>query len=242
MCLVVEQRVVRLAGQNVRALTYNGDYMPPTIRLRPGDQLDLTLVNRLGEHTNLHTHGWYVSPGGNSDNIYLHIMPGQTFHYTYRLPKDLAPGTYWYHSHAHPVSEPQVFAGLSGAIVIDGLNRYLPPGLRNIGERLIALKDFQVHGGAIPTTNINSDAPTTRTVNGLVNPIMNIRPVRPSCGGWPTSAPTSSTTSNCRVCASTWWRRTPTPSTTSGAPRRCSCHRAAGSTCSCRDPQPAAPT
>ncbi|MEV1174233.1 multicopper oxidase family protein [Nonomuraea sp. NPDC049784] len=174
--LVVESRTVRLAGQDVRALTYNGEYMPPTIRLRPGDRLDLTLVNRLGEHTNLHTHGWHVSPGDNSDNIYVHIKPGQTFHYAYRLPKDLAPGTYWYHSHAHPLSEAQVFAGLSGAIVIDGLDRYLPPGLRHVTERLIALKDFQVHAGAIPTANIDSNAPTTRTVNGLVDPIMNIRP------------------------------------------------------------------
>ncbi|MBF8185101.1 multicopper oxidase family protein [Nonomuraea sp. K274] len=174
--LVVEQRTVRLAGQDVKALTYNGDYMPPTLRLRPGDRLDLTLVNRLGEHTNLHTHGWHVSPSGNSDNVYLHIMPGQTYHYSYRLPKDLEPGTYWYHSHAHPISEPQVFAGLSGAIVIDGLDRYLPRRLHGITERLIALKDFQVHDGAIPTTGIDSNASTTRTVNGLVNPVIHIRP------------------------------------------------------------------
>jgi FtsP/CotA-like multicopper oxidase with cupredoxin domain len=174
--LVVEMRTVQLGGQRVRALTYNGDYMPPTLRLRPGDRLDLTLINKLPEHTNLHTHGWHVSPSGNSDNIYLHIMPGQTYHYSYQLPADLAPGTYWYHSHAHPLSEGQVFAGLSGAIVIDGLNRYMPPGLRNISERLVALKDFQVKAGAIPTTDIDSNAPTTRTVNGQVNPIMNIRP------------------------------------------------------------------
>lgn len=103
-------------------------------------------------------------------------MPGQTYHYTYRLPKDLAPGTYWYHSHAHPISEPQVFAGLSGAIVIEGLNRYLPPVLHRTAELLIALKDFQVHKGAIPTANIDSNAPTNRTVNGLLNPIIHIRP------------------------------------------------------------------
>ncbi|WP_220449472.1 multicopper oxidase family protein [Nonomuraea longispora] len=174
--LVVEQRTVRLAGQDVRVMTYNGHYMPPTIRLLPGDRLDLTLVNRLGDHTNLHTHGWHVSPSGNSDNVYLHIMPGQSYHYSYRLSKDFAPGTYWYHSHAHPHAEAQVFAGLSGAIVVDGLKRYLPPGLRNITERLIALKDFQVKNGAIPTSNIDSGAPTTRTVNGLVNPVISIRP------------------------------------------------------------------
>ncbi|WP_248963327.1 multicopper oxidase family protein [Sphaerisporangium perillae] len=174
--LVVEMRTVELAGQRLRALTYNGDYMPPTIRLSPGDRLDLALVNKLPEKTNLHTHGWHVSPQGNSDNIYLHIHPGETYRYSYRLPKDLAPGTYWYHSHAHPISEPQVFAGLSGAIVIDGLEKYLPAGLRHVTQRLLALKDFQARNGAIPTAGIDSNAPTTRTVNGLVDPAIAIRP------------------------------------------------------------------
>jgi FtsP/CotA-like multicopper oxidase with cupredoxin domain len=174
--LVVEMRTVNLAGRRLRALTYDGDYMPPTLRLKPGDRLDLTLVNRLPDNTNLHTHGWHISPKGNSDNIYLHIHPGQTFQYVYRLPMNLSPGTYWYHSHAHPMSEPQVFAGLSGAIVIDGLERYLPRELRHVTQHLIAFKDFQARNGAIPTTGIDSNAPTTRTVNGLVNPAIGIRP------------------------------------------------------------------
>ncbi|MFF5259650.1 multicopper oxidase family protein [Actinomadura viridis] len=174
--LVVESRMVRLAGRRVRAMTYNGDYMPPTIRMRPGDRLDLDLVNRLSEHTNLHTHGWHVSPTGDSDNPYLHIAPGETYHYTFRVPGNMAPGTYWYHSHAHPNAEPQVFAGLSGAIVIDGLDRHLPRGLRGVTRRLIALKDFQLDGDAIRTQDIDSGAPTTRTVNGLVDPAVPIRP------------------------------------------------------------------
>jgi suppressor of ftsI len=174
--LVTEVRQVKLGGRSVRALVYNGDYMPPTIRLRPGDQLDLDLVNKLPEATNLHVHGMHVSPQGNSDNVFLHIASGQTFRYHYNFPLDLAPGTYWYHSHLHGLTEPQVFAGMSGAIVVDGLREYLPPDLQNVKERLIALKDFQVLNGAIPTTNINSNAPTTRTVNGQINPTIGIRP------------------------------------------------------------------
>src|SRR5882724_3623788 len=174
--LVTEVRQVELGGRRVRALVYNGDYMPPTIRLRPGDRLDLELVNKLPEPTNLHVHGMHVSPEGHSDNIFLHIPAGQTFHYRYDFPADLEPCTYWYHSHLHGLSEPQVFAGLSGAIVVDGLSQYLPPDLQHVTEHLIALKDFQVRNGAIPTTNINSNAPTTRTVNGQINPTIAIRP------------------------------------------------------------------
>jgi suppressor of ftsI len=110
--LVVERRRVHVGGRKLWALTYNGHYMPPTLRIRPGDRLDLAMQNRLGASTNLHVHGWHVSPTGNSDNvIYVHIQPGQTFHYSYRFPGNLAPGTYWYHSHEDPISAPQVAGG-----------------------------------------------------------------------------------------------------------------------------------
>src|SRR5258708_25136971 len=90
--LVAEMRQVDLDGRRVRALVYNGDYMPPTIRLRPGDRLDLELVNKLSEPTSLHVHGMHVSPQGHSDNIFLHIPAGQTFQYRYDFPADLEPG------------------------------------------------------------------------------------------------------------------------------------------------------
>ena len=38
------------------------------------------------------------------------------------------------------------------------------------------LKDFQNSGGQIPTDDIDSNAGTTRTVNGVVNPTLTIRP------------------------------------------------------------------
>src|SRR5207302_11494704 len=47
---------------------------------------------------------------------------------------------------------------------------------QHVTEHLIALKDFQVQNGAIPTTNIDSNAPTTRTVDGQINPTIAIRP------------------------------------------------------------------
>ena len=53
--LVVERRQVNLAGRTLWALTYNGRYMPPTLRIHPGDRVELALENRLGTDTNLHT-------------------------------------------------------------------------------------------------------------------------------------------------------------------------------------------
>ncbi|GAA1253520.1 multicopper oxidase CueO [Pseudonocardia aurantiaca] len=173
--IVVEMKPVDVAGRNLLALTYNGKFMPPTLRFRPGDRMELALENRLGENTNLHVHGLHVSPAGNSDNIFLHIHPGQTFHYSYQFPENLQPGTYWYHPHPHPTSAPQVAGGMSGIIIVDGLKQLLPPDLRDITEHVIALKDFQVEGDAIKTVPLKISKPTNRTVNGQLNPTVKIR-------------------------------------------------------------------
>lgn len=130
----------------------------------------------MGTDTNLHTHGLHVSPSGNSDNVFIHVHPGQTFNYAYQFPSTLKPGTYWYHPHAHPLTAPQVGGGLSGILIVDGLTQYLPPELRHITEHVIALKDFQIDGDAVKTEDLHIGAPTNRTVNGQINPTIRIRP------------------------------------------------------------------
>ncbi|MFE7245702.1 multicopper oxidase family protein [Streptomyces sp. NPDC057580] len=174
--IAVERRRVDLGGRKFWALTYNGGYMPPTLRIRPGDKLELDLKNTLNEVTNLHVHGLHVSPSGNADNIFIRIDPGQTFHYSFQFPNTLRAGTYWYHPHPHHTSAAQVAGGMSGIIIIDSLQQYLPANLRHITEHVIALKDFQVQGDAIRTENLHIGAPTHRTVNGQLNPTIPIRP------------------------------------------------------------------
>ena len=46
---------------------------------------------------NLHTHGMHVSPKGNADNVMLHIPAGTSNTYTYKIPKTMPQGAYWYH-------------------------------------------------------------------------------------------------------------------------------------------------
>ena len=53
------------------------------------------------------------------------------------IPKDQATGTFWYHSHDMMNGEEQVFGGMSGAIIVESLNRDLPPNLRHITEHNI---------------------------------------------------------------------------------------------------------
>lgn len=99
-------------------LSYNGIYSGPTLRVKPGDTMDVTLVNGLTQITNLHTHGLHVSSLGNADNVFLQLQPGEQNHYQIHIPADHPQGLYWYHPHHHTVSNQQIFAGLSGLLVV----------------------------------------------------------------------------------------------------------------------------
>lgn len=179
--LVANESMVRVGGRSVLGRAYNDSFPGPTLRLSPGDTLRLTLVNKLRFPTNMHFHGMHVSPSGRSDNVLRTVPPGTTARYVVHVPLDATPGTYWYHSHWHdaPVgnAEPQVMGGLSGTLIVDGLQERLPDALRNIVERNVVLKDVQLtKTDSIVFRNIDSGAPTTRTVNGQVNPVMSIGP------------------------------------------------------------------
>jgi suppressor of ftsI len=173
-CRVEEDRF-DVAGVSVRGKSYRGAFIGPTLRVRPGDTIEIRLVNRLGQSTNLHEHGFHVSPVSISDNVLRTMPAGTDDAVRVRLPRDMAPGTYWYHSHMHPLVEEQVFSGLAGVLIVEGLTDRLPPRLRRVPDRVLALKDLQVRHGAIVDENINSAAPTTRTVNGLVRPVLRAR-------------------------------------------------------------------
>jgi FtsP/CotA-like multicopper oxidase with cupredoxin domain len=111
---------VRLAGRDTAAWGFNGTSPGPSLRIRPGDTLRVRLVNRINQPTNLHTHGLHVSPDGNGDNPFVAIEPGDTFDYAIAVPADHPAGTYWYHPHHHGTAADQVFAGLVGALVVEG--------------------------------------------------------------------------------------------------------------------------
>ncbi|MDQ3886052.1 MAG: multicopper oxidase domain-containing protein, partial [Actinomycetota bacterium] len=111
---------IRLAGRDTIAWGFNGTSPGPTLRVRPGDLVRIRLVNHLGQATNLHTHGMHVSPQDNGDNPFLRIDPGTSFDYEIRIPLDHPAGTFWYHPHHHGTVADQIFAGLAGALLVDG--------------------------------------------------------------------------------------------------------------------------
>ena len=130
----------------VKLRTYTGKvadpkipYVGPTVDIRPGETWRVTIHNDLPQQpladcvanvdvntphcfntTNLHTHGLWISPTGNSDNVLLSIRPGVTFQYESNIPIDHPAGTFWYHPHLHGSTAIQVSNGMAGALIIRG--------------------------------------------------------------------------------------------------------------------------
>jgi suppressor of ftsI len=65
--------------------------------------------------------------------------PGDVLHYELHIPSDHLPGLFWYHTHPHGESHRQVLDGMSGAIIIEGMERYVPE-IRHLRERVIIVR------------------------------------------------------------------------------------------------------
>jgi L-ascorbate oxidase len=129
---------VHLRSYNGTDVSPDTPYVAPTIEAKPGDTVRVELDNQLpadptcsAAHmamntphcfngTNLHAHGLWVSPTGNSDNVLLTINPGAQFGYEYNIPRDHPAGTFWYHTHRHGSTALQVSSGMAGALIIRG--------------------------------------------------------------------------------------------------------------------------
>jgi FtsP/CotA-like multicopper oxidase with cupredoxin domain len=100
----------------------NGPLLPgPTIVLRKGEPVSLTVVNELPEATAVHWHGIELDSyydgvagfAGHPGRIAPAIAPRDSFEARFTPPR---AGTFLYHPHADEVRQQQ--AGLSGAIVV----------------------------------------------------------------------------------------------------------------------------
>lgn len=167
-----------MGGSPVTTFAYNGESPGPTLRLRPGETLGVTVSNRLDQPTNLHTHGLHISPSGNSDNVLLHIMPGETFQFEFTIPSDGIsgldiPGFYWYHPHIHGFTAPQTGGGMAGALIVEGGLDELPE-IKDLPERLLILQDMQFEDGALVPAPFIELAQIF--VNGQLQPTIQIAP------------------------------------------------------------------
>ena len=190
---------VRLGDHAFPGFLYNGAYMPPVLRARVGDTMRITFRNDLPDDpSNLHYHGLAVSPQGHGDNVFVHVHPGEEFRYAVHIPADgrQGPGLFWYHPHAHGVVAKQMLGGMSGALVIDGMEQLFPI-LGDLPERFLLIK----HAEPREEEEIVS-------VNGSSIRRCRSAPARRSSGASPISAPRCSSRCGSPECPCTSLRPT----------------------------------
>jgi FtsP/CotA-like multicopper oxidase with cupredoxin domain len=151
--LTAEHADVQLpSGRTVNALTFDGQVPGPELRVRQGQLVEITLVNKdLEQGVSVHWHGVDVpnAEDGVAGVTQDSVPPGGRYVYRFRAEQ---AGTYWYHSHQHSLNE--VERGLYGAFVVAPADRPLEP----VDVALIAhtLRGASLIGG--------SDEPVRRQV------------------------------------------------------------------------------
>jgi FtsP/CotA-like multicopper oxidase with cupredoxin domain len=184
--------------------TLPAQFPAPTLRVRPGDILDLTSRDRLADEPtgprlppgaaiwNLHTHGLVTSPLADSDNVYRTMQPNSPYETQIKIQSHDASGIDWYHPHRHGYVADQVYGGLAGTLQVgDPLDSW-PQYKGKYQERLLDLTaglisvDDSGHR-FMDDPNPASDPEGThplpygqpnweKFVNGQYNPTITIRP------------------------------------------------------------------
>jgi FtsP/CotA-like multicopper oxidase with cupredoxin domain len=103
-----------LPGHSVPVRAVNGESPGPVLRATEGDDVEITVVNRLTQPTSIHWHGipldWPMD--GAAMISQSPIAPGERFTYRWIAPQ---AGTYMYHSHYHDLEQ----SSIVGLIVVD---------------------------------------------------------------------------------------------------------------------------
>ncbi len=154
--LTAQQVQVDLGGPVVRTLAYGNTIPGSPIRARIGDELVVTVSNRLDHPTSVHWHG--VALRNDMDGAAPappNIAAGQDFTYRFSVPNS---GTYW----AHPHTGLDADMGLYLPVIVDD-----PTEGNYDAEWIVVLDDWTDGVGKSPQqlyaelTNPNKPAPTS---------------------------------------------------------------------------------
>ncbi len=160
--------------------TYSYNSMPvlgPTLRLRTGDSVSISVTNELGEATTTHWHGADV-PAAADGGPHSRIESGTTWTADFDVIQPAA--TLWYHPHLHGSTSKHIYLGAAGMLIIDDDNpdaAVLPStyGLDDIPV-IIQDRDFTGDGQldfAIDDSG-RGNRDSTLTVNGTIDPFVEV--------------------------------------------------------------------
>jgi FtsP/CotA-like multicopper oxidase with cupredoxin domain len=181
-----------------KEISYDASYAPATIRVQPDTTLNIKLYADIDydgaddcdhqdhQYTNLHYHGFEVSPTKPQDDVFIKVKNKESFQYAVTLPPGHPEGMFWYHPHPHGCSFFQVNGGMSGALIVGDILKHQYPDLDGIKERILLLKDGDPRpGGAqqferrvlkfAAAPSAHEKDPNLITVNGVAKPTIAIQ-------------------------------------------------------------------
>ena len=113
---VMSGRHAFVRGKPTRTYGYSAPILGPVIRIRRGDEIEMTVENALDTVTTVHWHGLLVS-GDNDGGPQQLICPGGRWRPVLKIDQPAA--TLWFHPHPHHDTARQIYMGLTGMIIVD---------------------------------------------------------------------------------------------------------------------------
>ena len=149
----------------------------PTLRLRTGDSVVISVANELDEATTTHWHGADV-PAEDDGGPHSIIEPGTTWVADFDVIQPAA--TLWYHPHAHGSTAEHVYRGAAGLIIIEDDNPAAAtlPSTYGVDDIPVIIQDRDFTGdGQLDFAIDDGDEGKlygVLTVNGTVNPFVEV--------------------------------------------------------------------
>jgi blue copper oxidase len=103
-------------GKPTPTYGYSAPVLGPVLRVRRGDEVEMTVENGLDVATTVHWHGLLV-PGHSDGGPHLVIDPGGVWRPIIKIDQPAA--TAWYHPHPHHDTARQIYMGLGGIMIVD---------------------------------------------------------------------------------------------------------------------------
>ena len=154
--------------------SYNGtSVLGPTLRLRTGDSVVISVTNELDEATTTHWHGADV-PAEDDGGPHSIIETGETWVADFDVIQPAA--TLWYHPHAHGSTAEHVYRGAAGLLIIDDDNPAAAtlPGTYGVDDIPVIIQDRAfTEDGQLDFAIDDGDEGKldgVLTVNGTINP------------------------------------------------------------------------
>src|SRR6266487_61629 len=178
---VTSGRHAFLKGKPTRSYGYSGAVLGPVVRLRRGDEVEITVENALDVDTTVHWHGLLV-PGEVDGGPHQIIKSGSAWRPRFRVEQPAS--TAWFHPHLHHDTARQIYMGLTGLIIVDdGSDATLGlPRTYGLDDLPIIIQDrsFDTDGSLLydrdpdPQTIQYGGRGDTIIVNGVVRPVAQV--------------------------------------------------------------------